>query len=129
VEIEFHNQTQVFRLLSGIVMNFPVAALPFKPAVRVEDRAVSVYLIPLKERFSPLLQIVAPQRLLPYTSCIRLEHDQTLKIRLTDRHCCELFLDEDPLTTYECLTIGVAGSIAFVPGPNYLPIADLGVAA
>jgi diacylglycerol kinase family enzyme len=129
VEIEFHNQRQILRLLSGIVMNFPIRALPFKPEVRIEDQAVSVYLIPLRGRFSPLLQMVAPHRLIPHARCIRLEPNQHLKIRLTDRDCVEFFLDEDPLTTYGCLSLGVAGSIAFVPGPNYQPLADRGVAA
>jgi hypothetical protein len=129
VEIEFNNQKQLLRLLSGIVMNFPIRALPFKPELRVEDQAVSVYLIPLRGRFSPLLQIVAPERLIPYTRCIMLENHQRLKIRLTDRDCVEFFLDEDPLTTYGRLSLGVAGSIAFVPGPNYQAIADRGVAA
>jgi hypothetical protein len=110
-------------------MNFPIRALPFKPEVRVEDQAVSVYLIPLRGRLSALLQMMAPYRLIPHTRCIRLEQNQRLKIRLTDRDCVEFFLDEDPLTTYGCLSLGVAGSIAFVPGPNYQPVADRGVAA
>ena len=129
VQIEFDNQKQLLRLLSGIVMNFPIRALPFKPEVRVEDQAVSVYLIPFRGRLSAVLQIVAPYRLIPNTRCIRLAQNQRLNIRLTDRDCVEFFLDEDPLTTYGCLSFGIAGSIAFVPGPNYQHVADRGVAA
>ena len=76
--IEIQNQEQ-FRLLSGIVMNFPIAALPFKPAVAVEDEALSVYLIPLS--------------LLPHTRCIRIEKNQPLDIRFIDRDQVEFFLD------------------------------------
>ncbi len=119
VEIHFQSQEERIRLLSGIVMNFPVKALPFKPTLRVEEEAALVYLIPLRGRFTPLLQLVAPQRLIAHARCLRLEKDQRLEIRLTDRDCVEFFLDEDPLTTFGRLSFGVAGSIAFVPGPDY----------
>ena len=129
VAIECDDQKQILRLLSGIVMNFPIRQFPFRPEVRVEDQAVSIYLIPLRGRLSTMFQIVAPDRLVPHTVCIRLEQNQRLKIRLTDRDCVEFFLDEDPLTTYGSLTLGVAGSIAFVPGSNYQAVTDPGVSA
>ncbi|HEX7334048.1 MAG TPA: acylglycerol kinase family protein [Pyrinomonadaceae bacterium] len=102
VEIK-HNDH--LRLLSGVVMNFPIAAIPFKPGVTVTDEALSVYLIPLS--------------LPPHTRRIRIEKNQPLEIRFVDREHVELFLDEDPLTTYKRLRFSVAGSIAFVPGPDY----------
>jgi len=121
VEVHFQNQKTSMRLLSGVVMNFPIKALPFKPRVRVEDEAISIYLIPLRGRLSPLLQTLAPQRLLRHALCITLQDDQCLEIRPTDRECIEFFFDEDPLTTCGRLSFGVAGSLAFVPGPNYQP--------
>jgi diacylglycerol kinase family enzyme len=129
VEVHFQDLKERMRLLSGIVMNFPFSAFPFKPDVRVEDEAVSVYLIPLKGRLSPLLQLVAPQRLLRQTRCIRLEKNQRLEIRFADRDSVEFFLDEDPLTAYGRLSFEVAGSIAFVPGPDYQPLGDGAVSA
>ena len=105
IEIPNHDHSERFRLLSGVVMNFPFAALPFKPAVTVEDEALSAYLIPL----SPL----------SHTRRIRIETKQPLEIRFVDRDHVELFLDEDPVTTYKQLRLSVAGSIAFVPGPDY----------
>ena len=102
VELQFQNQQQRLRLLSGVVMNFPIAALPFNPGVTVQDEALAVYLLSLRgsRRF-------------------RIEKDQRLDIRFVDRKCVEFFLDEDPVTTYERLSLGVAGSVAFVPGPDY----------
>ena len=117
VEIQFQDQKERFRLVSGVVMNFPLAALPFDPGVSVEDEALSVYLVPFRGRLSPLRQLVAPKRLNPYH--IRIEKNQRLEIRFVDRECVEFFLDEDPVTTHRRLTLGVAGSIAFVPGPSY----------
>ena len=119
VEIQYQDQTERLQLLSGILMNFPISALPFKPDVGVEDEALSVYLIPRNGRLSPLVQVIAPQRLLPQTRCLRLEKGQHLEIRFVDRDEVEFFLDEDPVTTYKKLTLEVAGSIAFVPGPDY----------
>ena len=102
VEIQFQNQQERLRLLSGVVMNFPIAAIPFKPGVTVEDEALEVYLLSLLgNRY------------------FRIEKDQRLDIRFVDRECVEFFLDEDPVTTYGRLSLGVAGSIAFVPGPEY----------
>lgn len=102
VEINFQNQQERLRLLSGVVMNFPIAALPFKPRVTVEDEVLEVYLLSLRgsRRF-------------------RIEKDQPLEIRFGDRERVEFFLDEDPVTTCGRLSFGVAGSIAFVPGPDY----------
>ena len=116
VEIEFQDQTQRLRLLSGIVMNFPVPALPFRPGASVKDEAFLVYLIPLRGRCSPLQQLVAPQKLISHARCIRIEKAQHLEIRFLDQDTVELFLDEDPVTTYRRLRLEVAGSIAFVPG-------------
>jgi hypothetical protein len=92
-----------FRLLSGVVMNFPIAALPFKPSVTVEDETLSVYLIPLCGHIRRL----------------RIEKNKPIDIRFVDRNQVEFFLDEDPVTTYKQLRLSVAGSITFVPGPDY----------
>jgi len=105
VEIRNPDRTERLRLLAGIVMNFPIAALPFNPGVRVEDEALSVYLIPLS--------------LLPRTRRIKVEKNKPLEIRFIDRDRTEFFLDEDPVTTYKQLRLSVAGSITFVPGPAY----------
>jgi diacylglycerol kinase family enzyme len=94
-----------FRLLSGVVMNFPIAAIRFKPGVASDDEALSAHLVPLS--------------LPPQTRRIRIEKNRPLDIRFVDRNEVELFLDEDPVTTFKQLRIGVAGSIAFVPGPGY----------
>ncbi len=99
--VEIQNQDRL-RLLTGIVMNFPIAALPFKPGVTVEDEALEVYLIPLS--------------LLPHTRRIRIEKNKPLDIRFVNQGPVELFLDEDPVTTYKQLRLSVAGLIAFVPG-------------
>jgi len=119
VEIHYQNQTEELRLLSGVVMNFPIAGLPFSPTVTVEDEAFCVYLVPQNGRVSSLMQIAAPKRLLPHTRCLRIEKDQQLEIRFADDDAVEFFLDEDPVTTYKKLTLSVAGSIAFIPGPDY----------
>jgi hypothetical protein len=98
VEIRFQNQQERLRLLSGVVMNFPIAALPFKPCVTVEDEALEVYLLSLRGRRR-----------------FRIEKEQPLEIRFIDRDRVEFFLDEDPVMTCGRLTLGVAGSVAFVP--------------
>jgi hypothetical protein len=102
VDIHFDNQQQRFRMRSGVVMNFAIAALPLKPGVTVEDEALAVHLLSLRG-----------------TRYFRIEKDQRLEIRFADRECVEFFLDEDPVKTYGRLTLTVAGSIGFVPGLGY----------
>ena len=107
VEIDFKNQRQRLRLLSGVVMNFPISALPFKPRVSVEDEALAVHLLTVSG-----------------TRYFRIEKDQRFEIRYADHDRVEFFLDEDPVTTYGRLSLAVAGSIAFVPGSDYLAADD-----
>ena len=102
VEIQFQNQQERFRLLSGVVMNFPIAAVPFKSSVTVQDEALEVHLLSLRG-----------------SRCFRIEKDQRFEMRFVDRECVEFFLDEDPVMTFGRLSLGVAGSILFVPGPDY----------
>ena len=106
IEIQLQNQMERFRLLSGVLLNFPIKVIPFSPGVRIEDEALSLFL-------------VAANRLIPETHRIRIEKKQRFEIRFVDRECVEFFLDEDPVTTYGQVTFGVAGSIAFVPGSDY----------
>jgi len=103
VEIQFKGQTERLRLLSGVVMNFPIKTLPFRPSVTVADEALVAYVIPRAFRIGRY----------------GIEKNQRLEIRLLDRECVELFLDEDPVTTCKRLSFEVAGAIAFVPGPEY----------
>lgn len=99
VEIHFQDQQKRLRLLSGVVMNFPIAALPFKPGVTVSDEALAVCLLSLRGR-----------------CYFRIEKDQQLELRFVDQRPVEFFLDEDPVTTCGRLSLAVAGSVAFVPG-------------
>jgi hypothetical protein len=128
VEFSCQGQEERMRLLSGVMMNLPIKQFPFKPTVRVEDEAVSIYLIPFQVRLSPL-RLLFPRSIINHSHCIRLEKNQRFELRVTDRDSMEFFLDEDPVIAYGRLSLGVAGSISFVPGPDYQPFAEGGVSA
>ncbi len=100
-------------------MNFPFKELPIDPGVRVEDEALSLYLIPFTGRLSALRLVLAPQRLIRGALRIKLRKFECVEIGLVDRDTAEFFLDEDPMTFHGQLTLQVAGSLAFVPGPEY----------
>jgi hypothetical protein len=119
VEARMYDRREVMRLLAGVAMNFPFKAFPIEPGVRAEDEAQSLYLIPYTGRLSSLLLVVAPHRLLRDALQIRIEGTERVEIRLLDRNAAEFFLDEDPMTFYDRLTLQVAGSLAFVHGPEY----------
>jgi diacylglycerol kinase family enzyme len=119
VEVRMHDRSEVMRLLAGVAMNFPVKAFPFNPGVRAEDEALSLYLVPYIGRFSTLQMVLAPRRLLRGALQIRIEGSERVEIRLLDRNVAEFFLDEDPTNFHDWLALQVAGSLAFVPGPEY----------
>lgn len=119
VEVRADDRKEVLPLLAGVVMNFPFKELPIDPGLRVEDEAVSLYLIPHSGRLSMLLLVLAPRRLLRGALRIRIEGQDRVEIRLLDRNTAEFFLDEDPMTFHGRLTLQVAGSLAFVPGSEY----------
>jgi diacylglycerol kinase family enzyme len=119
VEVRTSDRREVMRLLAGVAMNFPFEAFPFDPGVRAEDEALSLYLIPYSGGLSTLLLVLAPRRLLRGALKIHIEGQERVEIRLLDRNTAEFFLDEDPMTFNGLLTLQVAGSLAFVPGPDY----------
>jgi hypothetical protein len=118
VEVRTSDRRGIMRLLAGVAMNFPFKAFPVDPGVRAEDEALSLHLIPYTGRLSTLLLVLAPRRLQGALR-IRIEGQERVEIRLLDRNAAEFFLDEDPMTFHGRLTLQVAGSLAFVPGPEY----------
>jgi len=129
VEVRTSNRTEVMQLLAGVAMNLPFKAFSVDPGVRAEDEALSLYLVPYSGKFSTLLLVVAPRRLLEGTLQIRIEGPGCVEIRLLDRSAAEFFLDEDPMIFHGRLTLQVAGSLAFVPGPEYSVRAGSGALA
>lgn len=119
VEIVANDRREVFPLLAGVVMNFPFGELPVDPGVRVEDEAATLYMVPSTGRSSSLRTVLAPRRALRDALRMEIRRRDLIKIRLLDRDSAEFFLDEDPMVFYERLTMEVAGSLAFVPGPEY----------
>jgi hypothetical protein len=87
--------------------------------VRVEDEALSLYLIPFTGRLSALRLVLTPQRLIRSALRIKVRKFEGVEIRLIDRDAAEFFLDEDPMTFHGRLTLQVAGSLAFLPGQGY----------
>ena len=129
VEVSMQDRRGAMRLLAGVAMNFPFKAFPVDPGVRVEDEALSLHLVPYTGRLSTLLLVLAPRRLLRGALQIRIEGQDRVEIRLVDRDTAEFFFDEDPMTFHGRLTLQVAGSLAFVPGPEYRSRAGSGVLA
>ena len=119
VEVEASGERSSLRLLAGVALNFPIGMLPFDPGVRVEDPALSLHLIPQSSRFESLALAFAPHRLVNRARKIRIGPENSVELRITDRDTMEFFLDEDPEVAYRKLTIQVAGTLAFVPGPGY----------
>ncbi len=103
------------RLLSGVAVNFPIKMLPFDPGTTIREPALSLYLVPLRGRFSGLLALLAGS-LARRAYKLRIEGAQPAGIRFLDGRPAEFFMDEDPETAHGWLRIDVAGLISFAPG-------------
>lgn len=119
IEVNARDCTRTMRLLAGVVINFPFKQLPFKPEIRAEDAASSLHFIPYPGRLAtffwmPLIRCLAGNALQ-----ITIANLDTVEVRLVNRNSAEYFLDEDPHVFYQRVKIGVAGTLAFVPGPDY----------
>ncbi|MBI4267746.1 MAG: hypothetical protein HY662_03065 [Chloroflexi bacterium] len=122
VELNTKNQTESMRLLAGVVMNFAVKQLPFRPDIRIGEAALSLNFVPYPGRWASLLSIFSIKSLARRAFHVRIESPDSVEIRLLNRDSSEFFMDEDPVIFYGKMKIQVAGTLAFVPGPEYKPI-------
>jgi hypothetical protein len=119
VEVRARDRKEKLPLLAGVAMNFPFRELPVDPGTRVEEEALSLYLAPFTGRSSALRLVLAPRGVFRSAISVRIEGPERVEIRLVDRDAAEFFLDEDPMTFHGRLSLQVAGSLTFVPGPEY----------
>lgn len=119
VEVRAPGVRERMRLLAGLAIKFPFKELPFDPNVRLEDAAVSLFLVPHPGRAKALFMILAPRKLVRGALRVRLEAGSRVEFRLLDREAAEYFLDEDPAVFQHTLTLEVMGGLAFIPGPDY----------
>ena len=119
IQVRIGERTERMRLLVGVVMNFPLKQLPFKPGVQVEEEALSLNLAPHPGRWTLLFSLLFLGRLARKALQFRIGATDRVEIRLLNRDAVEFFLDEDPAVLRKKVTIQVAGTLAFVPGPDY----------
>jgi hypothetical protein len=119
VEVTWRDRTERLRLLAGALLSFPIGGLPFDPGLRVEDAAVSLHLIPYRGWWQALGLVLFPCASARDALQFRIEGTDTVELRLLDRAEAEFFLDEDPQVFAGHLKLKVAGTLAFVPGPEY----------
>lgn len=119
VELRMGERTESMRLLTGVVMNFPVKQVPFTPGVWIEDAALSMNFVPYPGRWVSLLTVFSMRNLARKAVQFRIEGSDSVEVRLVNRDSVEFFLDEDPEVFYGKVNFQVAGTLAFVPGPDY----------
>ncbi len=119
VDVRARGRREKLPLLAGVAMNFPVEELPVSPGTRVEEEALSLYLVPFTGRSSALRLVLAPRHAFRSAMKMRIEGSERVEVRLLDRDVAEFFLDEDPVTFHGWLSLRIAGSLIFVPGPGY----------
>jgi len=91
-------ENRTFRLLAGVVMNFPIQGLPVDPRTDIDEPSLAYRLFPC------------------YGVSFRgtLEPGGQLKIELQDRERTEFFLDEDPEIAHRAITVEAAGTLDFL---------------
>jgi hypothetical protein len=119
VEVTWKDRTERLRLLAGALLSFPIGTLPFDPGLRLDDAALSLHLIPYQSRRQALGLVLFPRASARNALQFRIEGTDIVELRLLDRAEAEFFLDEDPQVFAGRLKLKVAGTLAFVPGPEY----------
>lgn len=119
VEVVCGGRRERMRLLAGVAVNLPVEELPVGPCPRAEAEAVIVHLVPRRGPFSGLRLVLRPKKALRDAVSMGLERGSGLEITLLDRGTAGFFLDEDPMEFHGRLVLGIAGMLAFAPGPGY----------
>ncbi len=119
IEIRQGHREEQFRLLSGALLNFPLRALPFKTALRLEEQELELHAVPFCGRLHALSLVFSPRETARRERVFRIEADMPLEMRLLDRAVTGFFLDEDPEAWSGTLQLRVAGSVAFLPGREY----------
>ena len=105
------------RLLTGIVLAFPVPLVPLHPCASWGEAALSAHLVPYPTGLDRARILLHPASLARDAEALRLEPGADLTMELIDREEAECFLDEDPETFVRTLTLACAGTLAFVPPP------------
>lgn len=100
-------------------MNLPVQELPPDPGTRPEEEALSLALVPYASRNAALRLVLSPRKLQQAALQTKIRGADGVTLRLLDRGQAEFFIDEDPLVFHRHLTLKIAGSLAFAPGPEY----------
>lgn len=120
VEIEARGKQRLVRLLAGVVLNLPVRGIPFGGETRAEDAALRFHFLPFPGRFSCLEMAFAPRCLARRIETVVIGPQEAIDIRFRHPGSAEFFLDEDPEVARGCLSLRVAGTLAFVPGTGYV---------
>ncbi|MDP2744533.1 MAG: acylglycerol kinase family protein [Dehalococcoidia bacterium] len=119
IEVRWGENVRAMRLLAGVVMNFPLKHLPFKPGTRVEEEALSLNFIPYPGRLATLFGPLSPKLLTRRALQLKLAGRDSAEVRLVNRDSMGFFLDEDSAVFHKRVLVRVAGTLAFVPGPDY----------
>jgi len=120
MEVRTGEHIQSMPLLAGVVMNFPFKPLPFEQGVGVEDAALSLNFISYPGRWASLFLLFSPQHIMRNALQMQITDSNCVEVRLSNRNAVEFFLDEDPVVLHSRMLIRVAGTLAFVPGQDYL---------
>jgi len=120
IEVQQGDRTESFQVLAGALMNFPLSALPFQPDLSVEDPALSLHLIPYRNRLQALSLVPRAKALAKEARIYRITADTPVTLRVRGGERMPFFIDEDPLEASE-VTLRVAGLLPFIPGKNFQP--------
>ncbi|HEY4491400.1 MAG TPA: diacylglycerol kinase family protein [Acidobacteriota bacterium] len=119
VSIKSGDQQISMRLLAGILLKFPLKAIPADPGLHVCDQAAVFYFIP-NSFFAPVGLVFATKRMLKRAVQFKIETGTFLEMENLTGAPLEFFLDEDPQEFRNLLRFEITGTLAFVPGADYV---------
>jgi len=104
------------KIISGLIMNFPVHGIPIDPGISMSDERLYLHTIPYNKRRDTLFSVFQPQKL--KGSSFYITPQQPARIQLNHHKAIEVFIDEDPYVINNKIDISIAGTLDFITDPG-----------
>ncbi|MBN2441061.1 MAG: hypothetical protein JXJ04_06935 [Spirochaetales bacterium] len=100
------------KIISGVIMNFPIKQLPLGPAITMSDEQLYLHSIQCDRRIDSIVSVFQPRKLKSVS--FHITPGESAEIRFPDSGGEELFIDEDPYLIKDTISISIAGTLNFI---------------
>ena len=104
------------KIISGVVMNFPIKQLPIHSEIGMSDECLYLHAIRYKHRLDAIFSDFQPHKLKSVR--FNITQGKSAEIVFPGYEITEFFIDEDPYFVKDTISITIAGTLDFI-GSSY----------